>query len=1596
MKLAPGFVVGGRFRVVRPLPGGQTWDAALAESTDDGPGDVVVLTARYSDEPTVEELQQARTHFQNIWKTLGDLHRAAPGTIPVPLERLRMYPGEARIREIARSEPELRTSEPYIVVGWSLDRALSDTLRETVLDDEHGLLLVLRFTLLATTLLQAGYVTVCSPAQVRLHPVSGAISLGDVDALQTVEAGNTHEASVAFAAVVASIIAGSAAPPWTPSTAAERCTDWLQQRRVPGEQFDLVLPWFQSSCNTPADFLERLDGLENRTRALLRRRRPNTRSSSVRPPDAVLPLAAGDTFADRFRVEGLLAHGGRGVIYRVHDLFGGQDGILKLNRYVYDSASEFALELPTRRLELEHEYRILRRFAPLVGGVPPAWGLWREQGRGAWFSLATELAADEPGLVMERVPGVPLLDLLPFPREGYSGARKPGNRLDPVFVVSLVEQLARLMQRFHDDGYLFQDLKTENLIYDPVLDQVHLVDLAAVCERDANGLLRRDSVAFGMQTHGFAAPEFGKLWEKTDHRFDIYSLGATAWHLLTGANPERVALDEGKEYPSLDFMLLASCPVPVQELVLGCLAPLEKRFPSAAAVAERAASTRLLLSRSRPLDVRTPTLVYLQQGARLQWLAPIDPRIAGVRVTRLTASRESGQTVYEGAPRLWLDDQAEITEETSWEIRTWLQRGDNRMQSRGVVVRALPNPPPDLRVTPWFGGNRFTLLAPTHATRLLIRAATDFPPTSPEEGIAVADDAPAALARGVHPDSSGREVFYSAWAEYRLSDGTLLMSAPAFASSLAMAAIPDAGPFQAVADEQGILVRWRRYVHGLGAHVRVLPDGDENAPFVQAAAGATELRISGLPPEARIRVRVHVRENGIESDALAELEATAWPEMPVVAALPGPACCEFLPQSLSERIVALLVSDESGAQVDALQHDATISCRAGMNIPFLVQSRLVDGSDGPAQTIRVNIPEPDLAAPLRMVSDLVPVRIYADWPAICGNSEHHYVLRIFRNHEPIFDSTDLEASAPGIECDWSDDGAGIRDATIQAGQSCEWRAELFAPDGKPLGQSALTVRAREILPAPTATGVQGGVQVQISDDYSVDIRVSNDAEEILQFAASGTQTIETPGETTWQVQIRRAVQGEVMPWSPATTVVCPGVPATVQSAVAEAFDGAVRLSWLNPPGRAVQVEITTIGESPRLVFLGEATRAWDISPGSDTRGWQVRCLRDGLYGAAVQVAAPESTAALPSGIQIHTRSSDASEMARLKNVGVMEGTARVLNAVCALSQTVVEVITPPSLRLLLVVGGTSDRAGLQRIESALVGAVGSAGPSSRSGDGSVSKRDGRASGLLGACVTSQVRTLIPARAGEGRWISVWSANPFQPHEPWLRVGEPVRVRPGGLVGASLPRVSQLELLPVGHDLVVSGYQLVGFSPSVVNEVPLLESEALRIRGTRKGACLVDVGTRLDGSLGVSLLPVAAGDATTPMVLVPLSMANDASQIPAAVWANVVRGASTWLILHMIRALRGSVVAAHWQPLAVAHALVRGELLEFSCTVQTASRAGVVRVRMMAEGAGSATEWRGRLSLMDVMLQPDEVVQRLLREAGHTGVSPLDPGRALPA
>lgn len=82
-----------------------------------------------------------------------------------------------------------------------------------------------------------------------------------------------------------------------------------------------------------------------------------------------------------------------------------------------------------------------------------------------------------------------------------------------------------------DPPVIYRDMKPNNIMLRPD-GYVKLIDLGVAREYKDEAL--KDTVAFG--TTGYAAPEqYGKA--QTDARTDVYGMGATMWHLLSGGAP---------------------------------------------------------------------------------------------------------------------------------------------------------------------------------------------------------------------------------------------------------------------------------------------------------------------------------------------------------------------------------------------------------------------------------------------------------------------------------------------------------------------------------------------------------------------------------------------------------------------------------------------------------------------------------------------------------------------------------------------------------------------------------------------------------------------------------------------------------------------------------------------------------------------------------------------------------------------------------------------------------------------------------------------------------------------------------------------------
>lgn len=102
------------------------------------------------------------------------------------------------------------------------------------------------------------------------------------------------------------------------------------------------------------------------------------------------------------------------------------------------------------------------------------------------------------------------------------------------FVIKWAKQLCDVLGYLHSrqPPIIYRDMKPANIMLKPD-GNVTLIDFGTAREFKAKNLA--DTTCLG--TVGYAAPEqFGGMGQ-TDARTDIYCLGATLYHLVTGCNP---------------------------------------------------------------------------------------------------------------------------------------------------------------------------------------------------------------------------------------------------------------------------------------------------------------------------------------------------------------------------------------------------------------------------------------------------------------------------------------------------------------------------------------------------------------------------------------------------------------------------------------------------------------------------------------------------------------------------------------------------------------------------------------------------------------------------------------------------------------------------------------------------------------------------------------------------------------------------------------------------------------------------------------------------------------------------------------------------
>lgn len=124
---------------------------------------------------------------------------------------------------------------------------------------------------------------------------------------------------------------------------------------------------------------------------------------------------------------------------------------------------------------------------------------------------------------MEYVPGRSLAKIL------SEQGRLPEKRS-----LCIVLQVARALQYAHQNGFIHRDIKPENVMVDEA-DTAKLCDFGLIRGTEKETLVTQ--VGAFMGTPQYVSPEQAKGVENLDVRTDIYSLGCTLYHMVTGQPP---------------------------------------------------------------------------------------------------------------------------------------------------------------------------------------------------------------------------------------------------------------------------------------------------------------------------------------------------------------------------------------------------------------------------------------------------------------------------------------------------------------------------------------------------------------------------------------------------------------------------------------------------------------------------------------------------------------------------------------------------------------------------------------------------------------------------------------------------------------------------------------------------------------------------------------------------------------------------------------------------------------------------------------------------------------------------------------------------
>jgi serine/threonine protein kinase len=304
------------------------------------------------------------------------------------------------------------------------------------------------------------------------------------------------------------------------------------------------------------------------------------------------PFTVAQPLAGRYEIMGFFASGGTGLLLEGHDLRTTSRVLVKcVLRYDVLSYARYGdrdgftnqLRAPRKTLEVETRILVLLRNAgcnavphpndfvfdtnPLLRGPYPT-----EDGS-EWTYDDEPMIDAEPYLIMEAVEGTSLEQIL---------AAQPDRRLSEERTLGIIRQVVAVLRLLHEPRELrpgmtwrliYQDLKPANLLV-AAHDRVTVLDLGG-CQ--LTNLATGQKLLQGACTPAYCAPECERPYAHLTPAADVYTVGSTLFHLLTGRSPLEflpagLALNQARAVRLDTSLLLDVCRPATRELIARCLA----------------------------------------------------------------------------------------------------------------------------------------------------------------------------------------------------------------------------------------------------------------------------------------------------------------------------------------------------------------------------------------------------------------------------------------------------------------------------------------------------------------------------------------------------------------------------------------------------------------------------------------------------------------------------------------------------------------------------------------------------------------------------------------------------------------------------------------------------------------------------------------------------------------------------------------------------------------------------------------------------------------------------------------------------------------